>query len=340
MARMVGLDLGTSYTRIWVKDQGVVLRCPTAAAIDSRTHEVVALGAKARQMIGKTPEDILAYRPIKDGIITDFEVASRMIGRFFAVKQISSTFRRPAVLIATPYRITEVEQLAVENAVLEAGARSVAQIPAIYAAACGGGLRVTSPRGSMILSIGGGVAEVAIISSGGIIAARSMKVAGERFNTAIIGYLKRQYQMLIGESTAETLKLKLGMADPRMIKNPRMVGRMEVCGRNVRTGLAMRRSVTSAEICEALTPAVDAIARMVESVMEDAPPEISSDVSTLGFMLCGGSARLPGLADVLSRKTRMRVTMTREPLDCVTMGLGRILDAPRLWGEPLSYRYR
>lgn len=335
MARAVGLDLGTSYTRIWAKEQGVVLRCPTAAAIDSRSHEVVALGAEARRMIGKTPEDILAYRPIKDGVITDFEVASRMIGKFFALKRISSTFRRPAVLIATPYRITEVEQLAVENAVLEAGARSVAQIPAIYAAACGSGLRVTSPRGSMILSIGGGVTEVAIISSGGIIAARSMKVAGERFDAAIIHYLRRKYQMLVGEATAEALKLKLGTVDPRGNR-----GEMEVCGRNVRTGLAMRRRITSAEIREAILPAVDAIARMAESVLEDAPPEIAADVSSLGFMLCGGSARLDGLADALARKTRMRVTLTREPLDCVTLGLGRILEEPRLWGEPLSYRYR
>ncbi len=335
MGKLVGLDMGTAFTRIWMQDRGIVLRCPSAAAIDSRTHEVVALGADARRMVGKTPEDILAYRPIKDGVITDFEVATRMISQFFAAKRISSMFSRPTVLISTPYRITEVEQLAVENAVLEAGARAIAQIPAIYAAAAGSGLRVTSPRGSMMVSVGGGVAEAAIISAGGIISARSMKVAGERFDMAIINYLRRNDHMLIGESTAETLKLKLGTADPTIDR-----GDMEVYGRNVRTGLAMSRRVTSTEICEAITPAVEAIARMVVSTLEDAPPEIAADVSNLGFMLCGGSARLPGLPAALSRKTGLRVTLARDPMDAVTVGLGRISEQPRLYGEPLEYRYR
>ncbi len=335
MARLVGLDPGTSFTRIWMQDKGVILRCPSAAAIDSRTHEVVALGAKARRMLGKTPEDILAYRPIKDGVITDFEVASRMLTRFFAEKRVSSIFRRPTVLLATPYRITEVEQLAAENAILEAGARAVAQIPAIYAAAVGSGLRVTSPRGCMMVSVGGGVSEAAIISAGGIIGARSMKVAGERFNTAIINYLKRRDHMLIGDATADALKLQLGTADPRIDR-----GEMEVYGRNVRTGLAMTRRVTSAEICEALSPSVDAIARMIVSVLEDAPPEIAADVSTLGFMLCGGSALLPGLPAALHRRTRLRVTVARDPLDAVAFGLGKVLTHPRLYGEPLIYRYR
>lgn len=335
MARLVGLDAGTSYTRIWVQGKDIVLRCPSAAAIDSRTHEVVALGAEARQMLGKTPEDILAYCPIRDGAIAEFEVAARMLTRFFASKGVSSVFNRPAVLISTPYCITEVERIASENAVLEAGARSVAQVPAIYAAAVGCGLRVTSPRGAMMVSVGGGVSEAAVISAGGIISATSRKVAGERFNTAIINYLKRNDHMLIGEATAETLKLRLGAADPRVNR-----GEMEVYGRNVRTGLAMTRCVRSAELCEAIAPAVDAIARMIVSVVEVVPPEIASDINDLGFLLCGGSALLPGLPEALSHRTGLRVTVARDPLDAVTVGLGRILEQPRLYGDSLAYRYR
>ena len=335
MARLVGLDLGTSYTRIWVQGRGIVLRCPSAAAIDSQSHEVVALGAEARRMLGKTPEDILAYRPIKDGVITDFEVASRMIGKFFSSKQISSTFNRPVVLLSTPYRITEVERLAVENAVLEAGARAVTQVPAIFAAAAGAGLRVYSPRGSMIVCMGGGITESAVISSGGIISARSLKVAGERFDMAIINYLRNRRDLLVGDTTAEMLKTRLGTADTRIDR-----GEMTVYGRNVRTGLASSRSITSAEICEAIMPAIDAVARTVLSTLDTVPPEIAGDVYAYGLMLCGGSALLPGLPAVLARKTGLRVTVAREPLDCVTLGLGRIHEHPTLWGEPLEYRLR
>ena len=177
MARQfVGLDLGTAHTRIWTPEGGVILRSPSAAAIDSESHRIVALGADARRMLGKTPAGILAFRPIKDGVVSDFEVTSLMLEAFFTEKQIRSTFRRPSVVMATPYRITEVEQLAAENAVLEAGARAVGQIPAIYAAAAGAGLRVLSPRGCMIVNIGAGTTEAAVISAGGIISAKSVKI--------------------------------------------------------------------------------------------------------------------------------------------------------------------
>ena len=189
MARLVGLDLGTTYTRIWTQDAGVVLRCPSAAAIDGQTRKLVALGAEARKMLGKTPQDILASCPIKEGMVSEFDVAARMVHAMFLNKKICSTFNRPAVLLATPYRIDQVQQLAAENTVIEAGARAVAQIPAIFASAAGAGLRVGSPRGCMILDIGGGLSESAIISLGGIIAGRSLKVAGERFDAAIMNYL-------------------------------------------------------------------------------------------------------------------------------------------------------
>ncbi len=335
MARMVALDLGTTYTRIWTRDGGVVLRCPSAAAIDSESHRLVALGAEARRMLGKTPEDILAYRPIREGLVSEFEVAARMVGAMFKNKQICSTFNRPVVLMATPYRINEVQQLAAENTVFEGGARAVAQIPAIFAAAAGAGLRVQSPRGCMVLSIGGGISEAAVISSGGIIAARSVKVAGERFDAAIINYLKQRRNLVVGSPTAEELRVCIGTADSGLDR-----GSMTVCGRNARTGLAARQEVYSSEVCEAIMPSLMAIIRATLGVLEEVPPEIASDVHDFGLMLTGGCAALPGLASAICRETGLRVTVAREPRDSVIRGLGRIIQAPELWGTRLEYRLK
>ena len=335
MARMVGLDLGTTYTRIWTQDGGVVLRCPSAAAIDSETHKLVALGADARRMLGKTPQNILAYRPIKEGLVSEFEVAARMVNAMFLNKQICSTFNRPVVLLATPYRINQVQQLAAENTVFEGGARAVAQIPAVFAAAIGAGLRVSSPRGCMILNMGGGITEVAVISSGGIVAARSIKVAGERFDAAIINYLKQRRNLVVGMPTAEELRVRIGAMDSGIDR-----GSMTVYGRNARTGLASRQEVFSAEIMEAITPAMDAVMRGIRSVMEDVPPEIAADVYDFGLMLSGGCAETPGLPAAIRAATGLRVTVARDPRDCVINGLGRVIRTPALWGAPLEYRLK
>lgn len=335
MARMVGLDLGTTYTRIWTQDGGVVLRCPSAAAIDSETHKLVALGAEARRMLGKTPRDILAYRPIKEGLVSEFEVAARMVHAMFLNKQICSTFNRPVVLLATPYRINQVQQLAAENTVFEGGARAVAQIPAVFAAAVGAGLRVSSPRGCMILNMGGGITEAAVISSGGIVAARSIKVAGERFDAAIINYLKQRRNLVVGMPTAEELRIRIGAMDAGIDR-----GSMTVYGRNARTGLASRQEVFSSEIVEAITPAVDAVIRGVLSLLEDVPPEISADIYDFGLMLSGGCAETPGLPLALKRATGLRVTVARDPRDCVINGLGRVIRTPALWGARLEYRLK
>ena len=339
MARYVGLDLGTAYTRIWTLENGIVLRSPTAAAMDSQTHQLVALGAEARRMLGKTPENILTFRPVRDGVVTDLEVTARMLDAFFANKKLRTTLRRPAVLLATPYRITEVEQLAVENAIMSAGARAVAQVPAIFAAATGANLRVTSPRGCMILSVGGGITEAAVISAGGIISARSAKMAGERFDMAIINYLKHRRNLLIGDATAEALKVRVGVADPTAAPSLKE-GEMEVCGRDSVTGLAARKVVSSQEIYEALAPSLDAVARIALSALENVPPEISGDVQTFGIMLCGGSALLPGLAKAIARRTGLRVTLAADPLDCVIRGLGMIIRKPTIWGDELQDRIR
>ena len=335
MARLVGLDLGTTYTRIWTQDGGVVLRCPSVASIDGQTRQLVALGAEARKMLGKTPQDILASRPIREGMVSEFDVAARMIHAMFLNKKICSTFNRPAVLLATPYRIDQVQQLAAENAVIEAGARAVAQIPAIFAAAAGAGLRVASPRGCMILDIGGGLSESAVISLGGIIAGRSLKVAGDRFDAAIMNYLRQKRNLVVGATTAEELRVRIGVCDSRIDR-----GSMTVYGRNARTGLASRQEVFSSEICEAVTPAIAAIARSVMSLLEDVPPEIAADVYDYGIMLTGGCAPMPGMVEALCRETGLRITVAQQPRDCVIRGLGLILAKPSLWGTPLESRLK
>ena len=335
MARQVGLDLGTIYTRIWTREKGIILRCPSAAAIDSQSHEVVALGVEAKKMMGKTPEDILAYRPVKDGVIADYEVAARMLNEFFFRKGLSTLFNRPVVLLATPYRITEVEKLAVENAVFDAGAKAVAEVPAAMAAAAGAGLRINGSRGCMIVDMGGGTTEAAVISSGGMISARSLRVGGERLDMAIVNYLKNHCDLLVGDSTAEMLKLRLGTVDPTMDR-----GQMMVYGRNVRTGLAATAVVSSRQICEAVTPSLDAVSRALLTVLEDVPPEIAGDIFAYGMMLCGGCALLPGLPEFLHKRTGLRVTVAKNPLDCVCLGIGRILEHPSILGEPPEYRLK
>ncbi len=333
MARTIGLDLGTTYTRIWTEDGGVVLRCPSAAVMDTRTHKLVALGAEARKMFGKTPQDIVAYRPIREGLVSEFEVAARMVHELFLNKQICSTFSRPDVLLATPYRINEVQRLAAENTIFEGGARAVTQLPAIFAAATGAGLRVASPRGCMILCIGGGIAEAAVISAGGIIAAQSMKVAGERFDAAVVQYLKHRRNLVIGIPMAEELRIRIGTADPRMDR-----GSMMVYGRNARTGLASQQEVSSREVAEAITPALDAVMRGVRTVLDDVPPEIANDVYDFGLMVAGGCADMPGLTAAIRRATGLRVTIARQPRDCVIHGLGRLIEHPDLWGGQRTCR--
>jgi rod shape-determining protein MreB len=248
---------------------------------------------------------------------------------------LSTLFNRPVVLLATPYRITEVEKLAVENAVFDAGAKAVAEVPAAMAAAAGAGLRISGSRGCMIVDMGGGTTEAAVISSGGMISARSLRVGGERLDMAIVNYLKNHCDLLVGDSTAEMLKLRLGTADPTMDR-----GRLTVYGRNVRTGLAATATVNSRQICEAITPSLDAVSRALLTVLEDVPPEIAGDIFAYGMMLCGGCALLPGLPEFLHSRTGLRVTVAKNPLDCVCLGLGRILEHPSMLGERPEYRMK
>lgn len=339
MARCIALDLGTTYTRIYTPEEGVVLRCPSAAAIDSSTHEVVAVGNKAKKMLGRTPDDILAYRPIKGGVVSDFEVTASMLDTYFTQKRLRSTFSRPIVLLATPYRLTEVEQLAVQNAVIEAGAKDVPHVPSIFAAAAGAGLNVRSPRGCMILNIGGGITEAAIISSGGIVNVRAAKMAGERLDFAITNYMKNARGLIIGDATAESLKVNLASMSSAPEDDR---GSMIVSGLRTSTGMAVSETVTSAEIREAITSSVESISRIALMALENVPPELAADIYRYGLMVSGGTAMIPGIAEAISRCTHLRVTVARDPLDCVINGLARIMKNPRLWqgGSELEERLR
>jgi rod shape-determining protein MreB len=327
--------MGTTYTRIWTQDGGVVLRCPSAAAIDGQTRQLVALGAEAQKMLGKTPQDILASRPIREGIVSEFDVAARMIRAMFLNKRICSTFNRPVVLLATPYCLDQSQQLMAENTVIEAGARAVAQIPSVFAAAAGAGLRVWEPHGCMVLNIGGGLSESAAISMRGILAGRSVKVGGERFDAAIMNYLRQKRNLVVGASTAEELRVRIGVCDPSLDR-----GSMTVFGRNARTGLASRQEVFSSEIMEAITPAIQAITRNAMSLLEDVSPAVANDIHSYGIMLTGGCALMPGMDLAIRRETGLRVTVAENPRDCVILGLGHIIKHPTLWGAELEYRIK
>jgi rod shape-determining protein MreB len=258
-----------------------------------------------------------------------------MVHAMFVNKRLCSLFNRPVVLMAAPYYMDQVQQFGFENTVIEAGARAVAQVPAVFAAAAGAGLRVRAHCGCMVLNIGGGLSESAAIASGGILAARSIKVAGERFDAAIMNYLKQKRNLEVGAITAEEVRVRIGVCDNSLDR-----GSMTVYGRNARTGLASRQEVFSSEICEAITPAIAAIARNAMSLLEDVSPAIANDIHQYGIMLTGGCAAMPGMDRAIHRETGLRVTVADRPRDCVIHGVGHILKEPALWGTRLDYRIK
>ena len=328
MAYRIGLDLGTSFTRIWVPKRGIVLRCPSVAAIDEHTGELVAMGGRAHQMLGKTTLDRIAVCPIKEGMVSEFFVTAKMLRAMFQDVRICSMFSRPDVLLAVPLCIDEARELAARNAVLDAGGRSTAPIPAIYAAAVGAGLHVDAPCGCMVLDIGGSLAETAIISAGGIIASRSIKVGGACLDSIITKYLQKEKRLIVGMTTAEELRIKIGSCMDHIDR-----GNMIAHGCHADTGMAFSQEISSNEICATLTPAVAAIAHMVTGLFQQAPPSIAADIYAYGIMLTGGCTLMPGMTEALARETGLRVTVAEQPQDAVIRGLGWIIRTPRLW-EP------
>lgn len=335
MPKHVGLDLGTSNTRMFIKGKGIILRSPTVVTVDKNKDVVVALGSDAKKMIGKTPSNMEAYRPIRNGVVADFEVTALMLHEFFLRTEALSLFNRPVVLVSTPENCTEVEKLAVENAIFAAGAKAVGMVGSSMAAAVGAGLKVNSPRGCMIVDIGGGMTQVAVISSGGIVRSRAVKLAGEKLDAAIINNLRMKKDLYVGEMTAELLKVRLGTALPETNR-----GLLDVSGRNEKLKCAQTVRVGSEDIYNAIHIALEAICRTITSVLESTPPELASDISDFGIMLVGGGANINGIAELINKKTGLRVTTAKNPMDCECIGIAKLIEKPSIIPGGILYKNR
>ena len=332
--KSIGIDLGTANTLVYVKGRGIVLREPSVVAVEAKTRKVVAVGRQAKMMIGKTPGSIIAMRPLKNGVIAEFDVTAQMLHHYFKKVSGNTIFSRPKVIICIPYGVTEVEKRAVEDVTLEAGAGSVALIEEPIAAAFGSGLRIEDARGSMIVDIGGGTTEVAVLSLGGIVKSTSERVAGDELDDAIVAYIKRKYNILIGETTAELLKKRIGSAHPATDR-----GVMQIQGRNLLSGLPATMDISSAEIREAMMDGITQIVESIRSTLESTPPELASDIYDTGIMLAGGGALLAGLDLLISRATGIRTVVAKAPIDCVSIGIGRVIESNNAMGL-LNYRAR
>lgn len=314
-SRDIGIDLGTSNTIICDKKGRIIIREPSVVAVDVKSKRVLATGDEAKAMIGRTPGSIIAVRPLQDGVIADFDMTSDMLRSFIYRSSKRSLFTRTRVVVSIPSDVTEVERRAVEDAVRSAGAQDVELIDEPMAAALGVGLPVYDATGSMVVDIGGGTCDVAVISLGGIAACKSIKVGGDAFDEAIINYLKREHDLLIGTNTAEDIKLKIGSASPYDGE-----GAMEVRGRNIVNGLPKNTEITSEEIRDVLSAPIAQIISAIKETLEVTLPELSADIIDKGIYLTGGSSQLRGLSDLISRETRIDVHIPENPMDCVALG--------------------
>lgn len=339
----IGIDLGTANTLVYMKGRGIIIREPSVVAVDARTDElrVRCVGHEAKAIIGAAPNSILAVRPLKDGVIADFDITAAMLQSFIRQACGSRLFVRPRVVICVPSGVTEVERRAVRQAAAKAGARQVTVIEEPMAAAIGAGLPTAEPVGSMIVDIGGGTAEVAVISLSGIVASRSVRCAGDALDQSITSFIKRKYNLLVGERTAEQVKLEIGSAcppDPTDTEHGETT--MEIKGRNLVDGLPKDILIRSEEVREAMNENLMRIVEAIKDTLECTPPELSSDIIDRGIMLSGGGALLRGLDTLIQNETGIEVHIAEAPLDCVALGAGAVLDHPDLAGtrrEELSY---
>jgi len=322
----LGIDLGTANTLIYVRDKGIVLREPSVVAVQDGTNRVLAVGIEAKRMLGRTPGSIRAIRPLKDGVIADFEITEIMLRKFIEKVHNRRNMVSPRVVVAVPSGITEVERRAVKDSATQAGARTVALIEEPFASAIGVGLPVQEPAGNMIIDIGGGTTEVAIISLAGIVFSRSVRVAGDELDEALIQYTKRVYNLMIGERTAEEIKIQIGSAYPLEKETS-----IEVKGRDLVAGLPKTLTITSQEVREAIQEPVNTIVETVRYTLERCPPELSGDLVDRGIVLAGGGALLRGLDRLLTEETGLPVHVADDPLSAVVMGTGIVLNEPNIW---------
>ncbi|ENZ01299.1 rod shape-determining protein [Clostridium thermobutyricum] len=318
----MGIDLGTANTLVFVKGKGVVLREPSVVAINNTTRKPLAVGTEAKMMIGRTPGNIVAIRPLRDGVIADFDIAHTMIKSLIEKGASKSAFKAPRIIVCYPSGVTEVEKRAIEEATKLAGAREVVLMEEPMAAAIGAGLPVSEPTGSMIVDIGGGTTEVAIISLGGIVTSKSLRVAGDELDQSIIGYVKKEFNLMIGERTAEQIKMEIGSAYDIDEENRIM----EIKGRDMITGLPKIVEISESQIREALKEPVYAIIESIKTTLEKTPPELAADIMEKGIMLAGGGAMLKGLDELITKETNMPVHIAESPLDCVVLGAGKALE--------------
>ncbi len=319
-SRDMAVDLGTANTLVYVRGRGIVLSEPSVVAIDTRSGEVHAVGVEAKRMLGRTPGSIQAIRPLKDGVIADFDVTEQML-RHFIQKVHQHRFAHPRVVVCVPSGVTGVERRAVEEATLSAGARQAYLIEEPMAAAIGAGLPIAEPAGNMIVDIGGGTSEVAVISLGGIVVSQSLRVGGDEMDEAIINHVKKEYKLLIGQQTAEEIKLEIGSAHPL-----REEIQAEVRGRDLLTGLPKTVILSSDEVRHALDEPVGQIIDAIKQTLDKTPPELAADIMDRGLMLAGGGSLLGGLDERLRQETHMPVHLAESPLTCVAVGSGRSLE--------------
>ena len=317
----IGIDLGTANILVTLKGKGIVLNEPSVVAIDRKAQKILATGHEAKEMLGRTPENIKAIRPMKDGVIADFTATQLMLKNI--IHKICQRYNigKPRVVVGVPSGITEVEERAVEEAILQAGAKEVYLIEEPMAAAIGAGLEVAEPSGSIIVDIGGGTTEVAVISLGGVVVSNSIRIAGDELDEDIVNYVKRDMNLAIGDTTAEQIKKEIGCAMPLLTELS-----MEISGRDLSTGLPQTTNITSAQVEEAMRESIDKIVDVIRQTLERTPPELSADIMEKGIVLAGGGALIKNLDKLIAKRTEMPVYVAESPLDCVVKGTGKTLE--------------
>lgn len=319
----IGIDLGTATVLVYIKGKGIVLREPSVVAIDKNSNKLLAVGEEARRMLGRTPGNIIAIRPLREGVISDYDVTERMLKYFINKVCGSRLFKvfKPRIMVCVPSGVTEVEKRAVIDAAMQAGARKTYLIEEPIAAAIGAGIDIAKACGSMVVDIGGGTTDIAVISLGGTVVSTSIKIAGDKFDEAIVRYMRKKHNIMIGERTAEELKINIGTVFPRVQEVS-----MDIRGRNLISGLPKTITITSTEIMEALEEPISSVVEAVHSVLERTPPELAADISDRGIVMTGGGSLIYGLDKLLQEKTGINVIIADDAISCVALGTGKALD--------------